>query len=114
MQIVVIKEFGNIPYLSHFATDKQICLVAHPDFAAQYGMRYYVMARQKLQQQLPFHHIQLGIACSDLPGFALEAIAAKVDRLYFMKASPYWPKIESLCQQANILLFDQQELLCQL
>lgn len=114
MQIVVVKEFCHIPPLSHFTADEQICLVAHPDFAVQYGMRYYLMAREKLQQQLPSHQIHLGIACDDLPGFALEAIAAKVDRLYFLKTSPYWPKIESLCQQAGILFFDQKELSCQL
>lgn len=112
MQIVIIKEFSNIPLLDHFSESKEICLVAHPDFAAQYGLRYYLKVRQKLQQKLPCHHIDLGIACDDLPGFALEVIAAKVDRLYFLKTSPYWTQIESLCQQEGILIFNQQELSC--
>lgn len=114
MQIIVIKEFCHTPALNYFTGDQPICLVAHPDFAEQYGIRYYLMARQKLQQQFPSCHIHLGVACDAFPGFALEAIAAKVDRLYFLKTNPFWPKIESLCQQAGILIFDQQELSCQL
>lgn len=114
MNIIVIKEFCHIPPLSDLAAHQEICLVAHPNFAAQYGVRYYLAARQKLQQQLPTHHISWGMACGEQPDLALEAIAAKVNRLYFLKSSPYWPDIESMCQQSGILMINQQELACQL
>ncbi|WP_156962066.1 hypothetical protein [Candidatus Paracaedibacter symbiosus] len=92
--------------------EQKICLVASPGFAVNYGVNYYRKAQQKLQQALPNYEVQLGIACDDQPGFALEAIAARVDRLYFLKSSSYWAKIDSLCHEAGIRLFDQEQLSC--
>lgn len=112
MHLIIIKEFKDLLPDSHVVDTPEICLIAHPNFAQNYGLRYYLMVQKKLQKQLPLSHVALGIACHDSPGFALEAIAFKVNRIYFLKNSPYWPKIDSLCRQHGILLFDQQSILC--
>lgn len=112
IEIIIIKEFKDLLSIDKLSEMSEICLVAHPDFASNYGLRYYLMAQQELQKSLPASKIILGIACHDSPGFALEVIAAKVNRVYFLKNSPYWSKIDSLCRQSGILLFDQQDLSC--
>lgn len=112
MQLIIIKEWGDLAARDYLAPDQPICLVAHPDFAANYGLRYYLLAQQHLQKPMAEGHVKLGIACHDSPSFALQAIASHVDRLYFIKKSPYWLKIASLCQQSGIVLCDQEELLC--
>lgn len=112
MQTLIIKEFRDIPQLTDFAAQQKICLIAAPEFAVNYGVSYYKRGQQKLQAALPLCEVELGIACDDLPGLALQAIAAKVDRLYFLKSSPYWDKIKSLCDAGGILLFDQEKLSC--
>jgi hypothetical protein len=112
IEIIIIKEFQDLLSMTNLIERPQICLVAHPDFASNYGVRYYLIAQQKLQKLLPSCKITLGIACHDSASFALEVIAAKVSRVYFFKNSPYWPKIDSLCHQSGILLYDQQDLSC--
>jgi hypothetical protein len=112
IEIIIIKEFQDLLSMPNLIEMPQICLVAHPDFASNYGVRYYLTAQQELQKLLPSCKITLGIACHDLASFALEVIAAKVNRVYFLKNSPYWSKIDSLCHQSSILLYDQQDLSC--
>lgn len=112
IEIIIIKEFKELLSMPNLVEMPEICLVAHPDFASNYGVRYYLTAQQQLQKSLPSCKITLGLACHDSAGFALEGIAAKVNRVYFLKNSLYWPKIESLCHQSGILLYDQQDLSC--
>lgn len=108
MNTLVIKEFKDI--LEQELPPFPLCFIAHPDFAPQYGVRYYQVIQEECQKRWKTPNIYLAIACYDSPRLALEAIAASVDRLYFLKESPYWSKIDSLCRQANILLFDQEGL----
>lgn len=112
MHLMIIKDGRDLVGEKNLVSHTAICLIAHPDFAANYGLRYYLLAQKNFQKALPCCQIELGIACHDSPQFALEAIANQVDRLYFIKNSPYWPKINSMCQQADILLIDQEELSC--
>lgn len=112
MRLIIIKEFKDFSFLNGGDKDLDICLIAHPDFAPNLGLRYYLMGQQQVQKSLPLHQVSLGIACHNYAGFALETIAKKVERIYFLKISPYWSKIESACQQAGIVLLDQEELSC--
>ena len=109
MSYLIIKEFKDIT--GREFSILPVCLIAHPEFALNYGVAYYQRVQKKCQERFSAREIRLGIACQDSPTLALEAIAAQVDQIYFLKNSPYWPKIVSMCFQANILIADQQELI---
>lgn len=110
MKVIIIKEFTDLNSVAELSQEKEVCLVADPIYGPLYGIRYYVTLLAKVKDLVPSAKIYLGICCGENSGYTLEAIAAKVDRIYFKKGSPYWDKMESLCHQANIKIYSQEEL----